>query len=115
VEYPAYGLETAFVAPRGAGSGSAAHEVIICAEYDARLPGVGQACGHNIIATAALGAGYALQPLADELGFRVTVLGTPAEEKFGGKVDLIERRRLRRGGRGDDGPPHAPRRRRPAT
>jgi amidohydrolase len=50
---------------------------------------VGHACGHNIIATAALGAGYALAGLADDLGIRVTVLGTPAEEKFGAKVDLI--------------------------
>jgi len=83
VEYPAYGLETAFVASAGSGP-----ELVICAEYDA-LPGVGQACGHNIIATAALGAGCALAPLADELGFKITVLGTPAEEKFGGKVDLI--------------------------
>ncbi len=85
VEYPAYGLETAFAARVG----TSGPEVVICAEYDA-LPGVGQACGHNIIATAALGAGYALAPLADELGFRLTVLGTPAEERFGGKVDLID-------------------------
>jgi amidohydrolase len=84
VDYPAYGLDTAFAARVG-GSGP---EVVICAEYDA-LPGVGHACGHNIIATAALGAGVALAPLAEELNCRVTVLGTPAEEKFGGKVDLI--------------------------
>jgi amidohydrolase len=84
VEYPAYDLETAFVA-RG---GSEGPEVIICAEYDA-LPGVGHACGHNIIATSAVGAGIGLLAAAENLGFRVTVLGTPAEEKFGGKVDLI--------------------------
>jgi amidohydrolase len=85
VEYPAYGLETAFAARAGAGG----PEVVICAEYDA-LPEVGHACGHNIIATAACGAGVALRGLTDELGFKVTVLGTPAEEAFGGKVDLIE-------------------------
>jgi amidohydrolase len=85
VEYPAYGVETAFAARAGA-SGP---EVVVCAEYDA-LPGVGHACGHNIIATAALGAGASLCGLADELGIRVTVLGTPAEEKYGGKVDLID-------------------------
>lgn len=85
VEVPAYGLETAFVARAGA-SGP---QVVVCAEYDA-LPGVGHACGHNIIATAALGAGLALLPLTDELGFRLTILGTPAEEHYGGKVDLIE-------------------------
>ncbi|MGH9891657.1 MAG: M20 family metallopeptidase [bacterium] len=84
VEYPAYGLETAFAAR----SGDTGPEVIICAEYDA-LPGVGHACGHNIIATSALGAGIGLLAAADQLGFRVTVLGTPAEEKYGGKVDLI--------------------------
>lgn len=59
------------------------------AEYDA-LPEVGHACGHNIIATAACGAGVALAGVAEGLGFRVTVLGTPAEEAYGGKVDLIE-------------------------
>lgn len=84
VAYPAYGLETAFAARVGA-SGP---EVIICAEMDA-LPAVGHACGHNIIATSAAGAGVALAAVADELGIRVTVLGTPAEEKMGGKVDLI--------------------------
>ncbi len=84
VEYPAHGLETAFAARVGV----AGPEVIICAEMDA-LPTVGHACGHNIIATSAAGAGAALAPLADELGIKVTVLGTPAEEKMGGKVDLI--------------------------
>lgn len=84
VEYPAYGLDTAFVAR----AGSTGPEVVICAEYDA-LPGVGHACGHDIIATAGLGAGLALAPIADVLGIRVTVLGTPAEEMKGGKVDLI--------------------------
>ncbi|NIA26020.1 MAG: amidohydrolase [Gammaproteobacteria bacterium] len=84
VDYPAYGLDTAFVAR----AGSHGPEVVICAEYDA-LPGVGHACGHDIIATASMGAGLALAGLADELGFRVTVLGTPAEEMKGGKVDLI--------------------------
>ena len=85
VEYPAYGMETAFAAR----AGTDGPHVIICAEYDA-LPGVGHACGHNIIATAALGAGHALLPLVDELGIRLTVLGTPAEEHYGGKVDLID-------------------------
>ena len=84
VEFPSYGMETAFAAR----AGSSGPEVIICAEYDA-LPEVGHACGHNIIATAACGAGAALAPLADELGFRVRVQGTPAEEAYGGKVDLI--------------------------
>ncbi len=85
VERPAYGLDTAFRADVG----SSGPRVVICAEMDA-LPEVGHACGHNIIATAGIGAGLALAPLADELGIRVTVLGTPAEEHFGGKVDLID-------------------------
>ena len=84
VEYPAYGLDTAFAAR----AGSEGPEIVICAEMDA-LPAVGHACGHNIIATSGVGAGVALASLADELGFRLTVLGTPAEEKMGGKVDLI--------------------------
>lgn len=83
--YPAHGLATAFEATIG----SSGPRVVICCEYDA-LPDVGHACGHNIIATAALGAGVALAGLVDELGIRVTVLGTPAEEGGGGKVDLIE-------------------------
>ncbi|NHZ71066.1 MAG: amidohydrolase [Proteobacteria bacterium] len=84
VTYPAYGLETAFEAT----TGSSGPRVVICCEYDA-LPEVGHACGHNIIATSALGAGVALASVAEELGIRVTVLGTPAEEGGGGKVDLI--------------------------
>ncbi|HEX2153287.1 MAG TPA: M20 family metallopeptidase [Acidimicrobiia bacterium] len=85
VEYPAYGLETAFAARLG----SRGPQVVVCAEYDA-LPGVGHACGHNIIATAALGAGRGLAPFIDDLGIRLTILGTPAEENYGGKVDLID-------------------------
>lgn len=85
VEYPAHGLETAFVAR----AGSSGPRVVICAEMDA-LPEVGHACGHNIIATAGIGAGLAVAPLAEELGVQIEVLGTPAEEHYGGKVDLIE-------------------------
>ncbi|MDH3308513.1 MAG: M20 family metallopeptidase, partial [Acidimicrobiia bacterium] len=84
ITYPAYGLETAFEATVG----SKGPRVVICCEYDA-LPGVGHACGHNIIATAALGAGLAVAGLVEDLGIRVTVLGTPAEEGGGGKVDLL--------------------------
>ena len=56
-------LPTAYVATYGSGP----LVIGICAEYDA-LPGVGHACGHNIIASAAMGAGLALAPLADDLG-----------------------------------------------
>jgi len=85
VEYPAYGMETAFAAR----TGTTGPEVVICAEYDA-LPEIGHACGHNLIATAAVGAGHVLSGFAGELGIKVTVLGTPAEEQLGGKIDLIE-------------------------
>ena len=54
VTYPAYGLDTAFEA----NAGSSGPRVVICCEYDA-LPGVGHACGHNIIATSSIGAGAA--------------------------------------------------------
>lgn len=84
VDFPAYGIATAFEA----NVGSSGPRVVICAEYDA-LPQVGHACGHNIIATSSLGAGAALVGLADTLGIRVTVLGTPAEEGGGGKLDLL--------------------------
>jgi amidohydrolase len=82
----AYDLPTAFDARVG-------HEgptVAVLCEYDA-LPGIGHACGHNIIAAAGLGAGLALAPLAGELGGRLAILGTPAEEGGGGKVFMIER------------------------
>ena len=84
VEREVYGLPTAFAA-RGGGGGL---HLVICAEYDA-LPGVGHACGHNVIAASAVGAGLGLLPVAAEAGLRLTVLGTPAEEAGGGKVDLI--------------------------
>jgi amidohydrolase len=75
-------LETAFEAglpTRGDGP-----TVAILAEYDA-LPGIGHSCGHNLIATAALGATLGLQAVAAELPGHVRLLGTPAEEKGGGK------------------------------
>lgn len=84
VQRPAWGLETAF----DAGIGSTGPTVVICGEMDA-LPDVGHACGHNLIGTAAAAAGAALAPITDELGIRVRVLGTPAEEGHGGKVDLL--------------------------
>src|SRR6476660_8244555 len=70
--------------------GSGALHIAICAEYDA-LPGIGHACGHNIIAAMAVGAALALAPLVDELDLTVSVIGTPAEEGGGGKVFLLER------------------------
>lgn len=86
VEGGTAGLETAFSATAGSGPLT----VAICCEYDA-LPGIGHACGHNIIAAAGAGAGVALAPLADDLGITVRVLGTPAEEAGGGKIWMLDR------------------------
>jgi amidohydrolase len=87
VERHAFDLETAFIARAGNGDGPT---IAVLCEYDA-LPGIGHACGHNIIGTAGLGAGIAAAALADELGGRVVVLGTPAEEGGGGKELLAQR------------------------
>jgi amidohydrolase len=85
VERGVAGLATAFAARAGSGP----LHVAICAEYDA-LPEIGHACGHNVIAAAAVGAGLALAPIADEAGITLTVLGTPAEEGGGGKIVMLE-------------------------
>ncbi|MFG3527179.1 amidohydrolase [Streptomyces sp. NPDC047917] len=79
-------LPTALTAEYGSGDLT----IGVCAEYDA-LPGIGHACGHNIICAAGAGAAIALASVADELGFRVKLLGTPAEEEGGGKVLMLER------------------------
>ena len=76
----AFGLDTAYAASFGEGGA----EVAILSEYDA-LPGIGHACGHNIIATTGLGAALALAGLGRNLPGRVRYLGTPAEEMGGGK------------------------------
>jgi amidohydrolase len=84
---PAYlGLETAFLATYGSGP----FRLGLCAEYDA-LPGLGHACGHNLIAAITVGAARALAPLADAAGLTIEVYGTPAEEGGGGKIELLER------------------------
>jgi len=103
VEVGAFGLETAFrvsvggargdAAGSGSGSGSAEREAstahfAILAEYDA-LPGIGHACGHNIIAGVAVGAFLGAAPLVARLGGRLSLLGTPAEENGGGKELII--------------------------
>ena len=79
-------LPTAFVARAGTGP----LHIGICAEYDA-LPGIGHACGHNLIAASAVGAGLALASVADDLGITVSVFGTPAEEGGGGKILMLDR------------------------
>jgi amidohydrolase len=64
--------------------------IAVLCEYDA-LPDIGHACGHNVIATAGLGAGLAAAAIAEQAGGRVVIMGTPAEEGGGGKCMLAER------------------------
>jgi amidohydrolase len=87
VERGVGGVPTAFRATvNAAGDGPT---VAIMCEYDA-LPGIGHACGHNIIATSGAGAGAALAAIRSRLpAGRVQVIGTPAEEGGGGKIKLI--------------------------
>lgn len=80
------GLGTAFHASYGSG----ATRIGLCAEYDA-LPGLGHACGHNLIAAMSVGAAVALAAVADDLDVTVEVYGTPAEEGGGGKIEMLER------------------------
>jgi amidohydrolase len=79
------GIETAFVATAGSGP----LHVAFLAEYDA-LPGMGHACGHNLIAAMSTGAALAAARVADDVGLTVSLVGTPAEERGGGKVRLLE-------------------------
>jgi amidohydrolase len=92
VERGIAGMPTAFEAKLP--GGQLGPRVAIVAEYDA-LPEVGHGCGHNIIATAALGAGLALARVGQHLPGSVVVLGTPAEESTvpnaGGKIPILER------------------------
>jgi len=85
VERGIAGLPTAFRATYGQGR----PRVALLAEYDA-LPKIGHGCGHNIIGVSAVGAGVASKHIIDQLGGSVVVLGTPAEEGFGGKIDMVK-------------------------
>ncbi|KAF3480937.1 aminoacylase 1-like protein 2 [Arthroderma uncinatum] len=83
----AYGLETAFEVLTGEGPGRC---INFNAEYDA-LPGLGHACGHNLISTASVTAFIALAYAIKKFGIKgkAQLLGTPAEEAGGGKIDLL--------------------------
>jgi amidohydrolase len=86
VERGVAGVDTAFRGTIETGEGPT---IAILCEYDA-LPAIGHACGHNVIATAGVGAGAALAALRERLPKGcVQVIGTPAEEGGGGKVKLI--------------------------
>jgi amidohydrolase len=86
VERGAHGVETALRAEVGR---AGATTVAVVAEYDA-LPQIGHACGHNLIATGALGATLALASLGERLPGRVVFIGAPAEEGGGGKIRLLK-------------------------
>lgn len=79
-------IDTAFRASYGSGR----PRVAFIAEYDA-LAGIGHGCGHNIIATSALGAAIASKAIVSEAGGTALVIGTPAEEAAGGKVFMASR------------------------
>ncbi len=79
-------LPTAFKASYGRGK----PDIAVLAEYDA-LPGVGHACGHNLICTSAVGAAVASRLAADRFTGTVSVIGTPAEELYGGKAIMAKR------------------------
>lgn len=85
VERGAYGLPTAFKAVAGSGGPVLA---VFC-EYDA-LPGIGHACGHNLIAISGLATAIALKAALGEGDGTVVVLGSPAEEGGGGKIRMME-------------------------
>lgn len=87
VETPCGGADTAYRATLGSG----APVFAVLAEYDA-LPEIGHACGHNLICACSLGAGKAIADRLDAgaVAGTLLVIGTPAEERFGGKVRLVE-------------------------
>lgn len=88
VERPYCGLETSYRATLKGGSPGPC--VAFLAEYDA-LQGLGHGCGHNIIASSAVGAAIGLAKAMSSLAGEIAVIGTPAEEGGGGKIQLVER------------------------
>ncbi|PKM70376.1 MAG: amidohydrolase, partial [Firmicutes bacterium HGW-Firmicutes-18] len=88
IERKYLGVETAFRAEYK--SAKEGPTVAFMSEYDA-LPGIGHGCGHNILGTTSTGAGIILKHLLDDIGGRVVVLGTPAEETSGAKVLFVEK------------------------
>jgi len=79
-------LETAFRGSYGEGKPA----IALVVEYDA-LPQLGHACGHNLIAGGSVGAAVAAKAAIDRFGGSIQVIGTPAEELYGGKVIMVKR------------------------
>ncbi|XP_074547726.1 peptidase M20 domain-containing protein 2-like [Halichoeres trimaculatus] len=92
-----YTLQTAFRAswgPVGGVKGDPVLNVGFLCEYDA-LPDIGHGCGHNLIAEVGAAAAVGLKAALGNqtelpIPVKITVLGTPAEEDIGGKIDLIK-------------------------
>ncbi|KAF9936254.1 hypothetical protein BGZ67_002516 [Mortierella alpina] len=82
------GLETAFVAY--AGEPSSPVTIGICSEYDA-LPGIGHACGHNLIAISGVATALGIKAAIEQFGLKaqIKLFGTPAEERYGGKITML--------------------------
>jgi metal-dependent amidase/aminoacylase/carboxypeptidase family protein len=91
VKSPFAGLDTAYKASSGNGKS------VFCfvSEYDA-LPGIGHACGHNLICAAAIAASLSLSKILQEngIGGNIVVMGTPGEESKGGKIIMLENNAL---------------------
>ena len=87
VERRAHGIRTAFVARAGVGG---AHARRLPARYDA-LPGIGHGCGHNLIAAAGVAVGLGVRAALGEGAGTILVVGSPAEEGGGGKIELLAR------------------------
>ena len=92
------GIPTAFTGKINK-KNSSQKTISVCIEYDA-LPGVGQACGHNIISSIGIGAFYLLSKHIDKLNDIIQIVGCPAEEILplsfkngggGGKIRLLEK------------------------
>jgi len=78
------GYETAFIARKG----TKGPKIAFLAEYDA-LPGLGHACGHNLIAAMSYGAAAAFAMIAGDKAITY-LIGCPAEETQGAKVTMAE-------------------------
>ncbi len=82
------GIDTSFEAVYD--TGKPGKNIAFMAEYDA-LPEIGHGCGHNIIGTSSSGAGVVLKEImeANNIGGVLKVIGTPAEERVGGKILML--------------------------
>lgn len=91
LEQAGFEMKSGYVVPTGFlgtyDSNKSGPTIAFMSEYDA-LPEIGHGCGHNLIAAIGVAAGEALKAVIDEYGGKVLVVGTPAEENFGGKVSM---------------------------